>query len=203
MAVAKVENALRRRDTQVLLLAIAMLLSGMLLLLVGPSIVATIWWFGSGFPDWRALFWKSSLIVLPLLFVIQWWTQGHFTEDAVVEMADHPVILDTVGASGRATGLVIVLVTLGILGPGLIFGAIARLRSLWRHRLVDRSRAARIVAQLVVCERGIAVAQLVLGRELPGDLVPVLSFLSDRDWIGCSKDGHKAWLLSQARLSLA
>ena len=73
----------------------------------------------------------------------------------------------------------------------------ARLAHHWRG--VDRSRAAHVLETLRQREHGLPVAKMLQGGETLNDLLPVLSYLADRGWVGFGGEDGLVYLYSESR----
>lgn len=197
-ALGKIERALRSRDWGTGIVAAVMLLFGAPMLSLGPMFFGSIWWFEVAGVAWWPTVCRSAFVVLPVLFLIEWRTSGNFATDTTAAIPTLGFGRVAVPARRAAASYLIVMV-LCLLGPGLVLGAWRRLRTLWLHRGADRSRAAKIVGELMLCDGGVDVFSLLHGREELTDLSSTFAYLVGREWIDFSKDGGKVWVLSESR----
>jgi len=152
------------------------------------------------------LFLLISLVFLPLIYWWEWRTQGMHLEHAIAENRDwFQGSASSYGeweARKRVAG--IMLGTEFILwAPRQVLQSIHRFRIRNRLKHISQHRAAELLADLQRYDGGILIKQLSRADETRDQLYDVLGYLSLFDWIGISKDGHRVWMLSQARKRFA
>jgi hypothetical protein len=204
---------LKRRERGLSAGVATMLVIGIPMLLLGPLILGTLFWFATGmllrFYPWSWFFWGFVVVLIPLLFWTERGTRGTYFADTVVAAGGASPLPYLAGAeigmlvsfatSPRvaASGFVELFLT----GPRLVLDAIDKIRRARHVRDVDRDRAAHVVARLRQFDQGIAPDQINPGEPVSA-VIPVLAYLLFHDWIGISKTGDRVWLLGDARRAL-
>ena len=146
----------------------SLLAGGVLLAMLGPVCVAGILWTGrfrqSPFlADWSypALLALATVLVVPLLFLLERRDGGRYADQAAERIADVPFI-----ARRGAVGMLVVEVWLW--GPRMILAAAARARTARVGRDANPAVAAKIVARLLTFDGGMPPVTALRGSTNPG-----------------------------------
>jgi hypothetical protein len=194
--VAAIAGRLRRRALRRRALIAVMLIVGVPMLAVGPAVVAgALWLFGVG--RYSTLFWTGFLWVTPLLMLLDVYTHGRAGEQAVVA-AEHGTPKLGALTGGYAGAQIVLFLVFALFGPGLVVAAVRRLRGEMRYGTAPVERCAEVAAQLLRVPGGVDVASLT-GPEVEA----ALAYLVHYDWAGVGGGGRRAWILSDARGTLA
>ena len=185
---------------------LALMLLGAAVSLVGPAIVAAIMRMrefrggGVGIGDeertWLWHFAVACAWLLPLLFLLEWLTRG-FADRMFEDTRD-----DDPDWAGRVVGGALII-DVCLWGPRMVTGGVRRQVGLSRHRRADRTLAAAMLAELL--NRGHAVPTpelLLLAKGRDEAFAAALAYLMFHDLVGVSKNGDRAWLLSEGKRML-
>jgi hypothetical protein len=188
---------------------IGLLALGAIVCMIGPVVIGSAIWakqfgrrrgvvLGHAAHSWVACVGMTALWFLPILFVIEWLTRGKLLESVTDAAQDsyHPLF------AGRALGGAF-FVEVCLWGPRMVIGGTRRILDQSKHAGADRLLCAKIVHALAIRGEGAATAELFRhadGRDIAfGDALGCLMFY---DVIGISKNGDRAWLLSEAKKTL-
>jgi hypothetical protein len=179
-----------------------LMLLGFGALWIGPIIAATLIWMlelrAGGLPDsWGYLF-MWSLVIIPLLFALEWSTRGAFLDDSVGAMGGE----DNMSASFSHRGLssLALLTEISLWGPRIILASIKRLTGASRLGRNPQHPAAAILATLLARDEGMRCAAVMSRANLDADnFGDGLAYLIYHEWVDLSKDGLHLWILSEAR----
>jgi hypothetical protein len=219
--VAHVLWHLERRERIQRLKAASMIAFGVPLSLLGPLVLATVFWLAlklasRSFPAASGIQWVSLVVVLtivmvPLLYRLELRTRGDYMS-AVMQNSEvrgvrpfalipgparEVVALGSVVANPRAIASVFVEVFL--LGPHIAVGGFEQRKLARQTRLADHSRAARVLVLLMQREAGVDTVDLIGDTEELDEIMPTLAYLTFHQWIGVRADRNRVWLWSEAR----
>ena len=179
---------------------------GVLFMFIAPAIVATLVWLHerrhrwSTSHSWTYLFVLWTVILAPILLLIERATRGKMLEDAADQLSDGSLL--TAGYRGRAMAGAVFL-EICLWGPRMIIAGAEKLLSIRNHVNADRSVAAALLHMLLMNEGGMPTGQLMGATtatpEAFGDALGLLIFL---DLVDVSKDGLRAWVSSWAKEKL-
>ena len=207
-----VAAALLRRQRMSQLKSVARLVVGVPLSFVGPWVVASflwfiLWRFGVRGVDWWVYFLGSCAVVIPLLYRLEWNTRGEWHTQEM--RAQGTTTSDLMSASSygewqmrRDAAALAAWVEILLIPARMVLGAAARLRAERAVAGVDRGRAAQVLVALAASDKAVPVRQLLGAGESPEQLRRTLHYLALFDWADVSSDGHRAWILSEARRAL-
>ena len=209
----KLVRLLRRRGTLFYLKMAWMILLGLPASLLGPAVVATLFWlacmpWGNFFP-WMTFFGSAALVMLPALYLLEMRTAGSYLAERVTDIAPLPPVARGVFTLGEV-GAIAALATnprttstlfteVFLFGPRLVLGAIRQLRLRRYARGADLHRAAAVLSTLRELTDGLPADDLLRERESSRALAPTLAYLAFYEWIGVGNRGAKVWLLTEAR----
>ncbi len=214
---------IRERETANRWKAIGAVIGGLILLPVGPLVVASIFryvTFRSRLPwgvlsewSWRELFILMLVVMIPLLFLLEWRTKGRYGEEGVDQLVD-------VGRGGFATpGFLVfpysaaattinfrtiatIFTGFFLLGPRAMLFGYQKLRLGKRLGEVDRETAGRVLMRLAGVEGGMETSGLFGDGVSEDTRKRVLVYLAFHGWIGVGDKWQRAWLWSSVRESL-
>jgi|GEM_PF-1663256 len=167
---------------------------------------------------WASCLTVLALIFVPLLLWMEWRTRGQFLSHV---LADGAARLEDLHPLGRLPGPHVALgglamvafwrnplgliggfIELLLLGPRLIL-EVARDRRL-RRKLgrIDYRRAAEVLARLDAAGGGLPLTALLRSGERSGDLVALLRWLAEDEWVGVTADGQRVYLYTPGRNEL-
>lgn len=204
---------LRRRGTLFGLKTLFMVLLGLPASLLGPFVVATLFWmaclpWGYWLP-WGESFAGAAAVLLPALYLLEIRTSGNFLSERVEDLTPLPPIargIFTIGQFGAIAALATnpratstLATEIFLFGPRLVVEAVRQLRLRRYARGADLKRAASILSTLSQLHDGIPTEDLLRRNESPQTLAPALTYLAFHDWIGVGNRGAKVWLLTEAR----
>ena len=159
-------------------------------------------------PAWLTLFWLSCLIVIPILYFIEWYHHGDFFLDTArsqgITSGNHfnAFISYSNWRYRNAEALSAFYTELLLFAPKQVFSAIADLRQRISLTADQIRRAAEVVFDLSTSDTSLPIAQLHRPGESNESLRLILQYLQFHDWIDISKTGDRAWLLTTARKCL-
>lgn len=193
---------------------VLLLCFGIPAVLVGPFLIACIYWAAAAglgwFVPWTWVWAASMIILIPLLFLMEWRTHGEYYADAIVssfneEASPYLVMNDlemlvSFAQNPRASAAGFVEVSLW--GPRQVLEAWGKYSHIRMFRRVNRRRAARIIRALQSSQRG-EVDALVQAEQNTPEALAALAYLIWYDWLGVSKDGKRVWLASDAAARLS
>ncbi|HWE93385.1 MAG TPA: hypothetical protein VG269_05370, partial [Tepidisphaeraceae bacterium] len=151
---------LRRRGTLFGLKALFMVLLGLPASLLGPSVVATLFWlaclpWGYWFP-WTEFFAAAAVVILPALYLLEIRTSGNYLSERIDDMTPLPPIalgIFTLGEFGAIAALATnprttstLATELFLFGPRLVVEAVRQLRLRLYARGADLKRGASILS---------------------------------------------------------
>ncbi|HMB96431.1 MAG TPA: hypothetical protein VKK61_10360 [Tepidisphaeraceae bacterium] len=184
------------------------LMVGIPLCLIGPLFVAFILklvesnWNGNWLPSFTNTSVFAMIAIIPLLMWLERRTRGEFLSDA---LQGEDSRFDSYGEYElRSTKFLWAFYTeVALLGPRLLWNAIDTLRG--REEIDERLRliAAQIVLELLDHEHAITTKQLIQPGQPTNDVIHVLNYLRQCDWIDFSRQRDKVWLSSPVRQKLA
>jgi hypothetical protein len=210
----RILTRLRNRQAGFWFRILAKLAVGIPLSFIGPALLACI--INAALlrarvhdpPAWITLFWISCLIVIPILYFVEWYHHGDF-------------FLDTARSQGITSGsyftafvsysnwryrnseaLGAFYTELLLFAPKQVFSAVADFRQRIDLTGDQMHRAAQVVADLSTSDTSLPIAQLHRSGESNESLRLILQYLQFHDWIDISKSGDRAWLLTTARKNL-
>lgn len=175
--------------------------------MIGPVLIATWLWLrefrsgGVGIGDVQHSFaWHlgvASACFLPVLFAVEWLSRGRLVDDAFEDTKD-----DGADWAGRVVAGAAIL-DMCLWGPRMVTGGARRLLGLRRHRAADRALAAAMLAELFNRGQGMPVAELfTLAKDRDEAFSAALAYLMFHDLIDISKNGDRAWVVSEAKRTL-
>src|SRR5581483_4979547 len=193
LAPATAKECLGRSDRIAWTQIIAGFVFGVPLLFLGPMFVALLLWLRHGPKGsyWAWVF-DCAPLVIPALLLLEIASSGKYLEDLAGRLDDSPFVR-------RRSGGVIIFFFFSLLGPGIVMAAFRRWQRLKKHVGASRDRAAQTLSDLYKADGGVDIFTLLRPQEDLGELMPVLEYLVDYDWIGASKMGDRIWLLSEGR----
>ena len=209
----RVVRLLRQRGTLFYLKALMVILLGLPVSLLGPAVVATLFWlaclpWGYWFP-WTTFFGWAALIMLPGLYLLEIRTAGNYLSERVTDIAPLPPVargIFTLGEVGAIAALAtnprttsVLFTEVFLFGPRLVVGAIQQLRLRRYARGADLHRAAAVLGTLRELHDGIPAEDLIGENESARALAPTLAYLAFYEWIGVGNRGTRVWLLTEAR----
>ena len=207
---SRILRLLRRRDTTHKAAAVLKLVVGVFVSFLAPLILASIicnaaWRVARVDLSWALVFVFTSVVLIPLLYLLEHRTRGRFFEDEARAMAiDHGAKASSHGEwmyrSDRAAWAFYIEVFL--FAPRVTFEGLADLRSIRNLGAANMERAADLVELLLAGEGSFATAKLRQPLDNPRDFALVLNFLQFHDWIDISKDGKRVWLRTEAKRAL-
>jgi len=210
-----------RRERLHRLKTATMVAFGIPLSLVGPFVLATIFWmairsgvwpfqFGSE-AGWFSLFLVFTAVVVPLLYRLELQTQGEYMPSVLREVDVHaaPGLLATPGLTRDMAAVAIILanpraassifIEFFLVGPRLAIGGWRQARLARCVHLVERKRAGLVVTMLLRRDSGMETAHLQNDGERKDELFPVLAYLALYEWVGLAKVWERVWLDSESR----
>ncbi|NOT00924.1 MAG: hypothetical protein HOP29_09870 [Phycisphaerales bacterium] len=217
-----IADRLRRRERLHEMQAAAMLILGVPLSLLGPFVLACIFWLAVWqlAPHWNAswlvMFAALCVIVIPLLYRQEFRVGDAYYDDVLREtevyggspgaliatpgMAKGIVAAAVIAANPRAfsAGFVEVFLT----GPRLVVDALRRRRVRGEVHECDFRRAVEMVRLLHSLDGGIDTEKTLHRGERIDDLIPTLAYLVFYRWIGVRGQWTRIWLTSHGRESL-
>jgi hypothetical protein len=203
----RVLRCVRRYESKHRRHLLLLMLLGVCVLWLGPVIATCILYVieirANAIPDsWMHHFMLCSIVLIPLLFVLEWATRGQFIEGAVDGIGGEDIM--TASAGHRAGSVLALLTEVSLWGPRRIMGGIIGLRRNARFGSRRRETGAAVLAVLAGSEEGMSSAFVMRRSGLDADaFADALAYLTYHDWIGISKDGMVLWILSEARRRLA
>jgi len=159
-------------------------------------------------PAWLTLFWISCLIVIPILYFVEWYHHGDFFLDMARSQGITSGDYFTAFVSysnwryRNADALGAFYAEILLFAPKQVFSAIADFRQRIELTGDQVHRAAQLVADLFFSDTSLPIAQLHRPGESKESLRLILQYLQFHDWIDISKTGDCAWLLTTARKRL-
>ena len=215
---SRIARCLRRKESLLLLKTGLMLLFGVPLTLIGPALLATIFWFayiqwGKWVP-WSWFFWGFVLILVPLLFRLEVKSAGDYlgkaTKDLKTEGASVPALLLNFGDVAAVASvlynpraMVAGFTDIFLFGPRLVVSAWRQLRLRALVRSAKPTRTTAVIETLFASDHAVPTQSLLQPGEQQQELSAVLGYLLLFDWIGVAHDASKVWLLTEARQLLA
>lgn len=210
---ARLVRLLRQRGSLFHLKTLFMILLGLPASLLGPAVVATLFWVAAMplglWVEWTTAFGWASLIMLPALYMLEIRTKGNFLAERVDEITPLPPIargIFTLGEFGAIAALAsnprttsTLFTEVFLFGPRLVVDAFRQLRLRMYARGADIRRAASILSTLTELHDGLPTEDLLRANESARTLAPTLAYLAFHDWIGVGNSGGKVWLLTEAR----
>ncbi len=199
----------RRRST----LSFAGIVVGIILLGLGPILLAMPLWFvicrltSQSYPFW-VFYLGMAVVTIPLLFRMELYYGGQYMNEAFsrieVKFGDYVPFAQSHGEARLRLfgGLVALVVELLLLGPCLVLRGARQLRLGRELDLVDRAVVAETVLALGARGRGVDPAELLKPGETMAKLAPVLAWLSYHGWIGVSENADRVFLYTEAREAL-
>jgi hypothetical protein len=208
-----IQSHLHARETAMKLGIIALLAFGVPATFFGPVILASLYWVAAlhfGNYSWFWIFVISCLVLIPLLFRMEWKTRGEYFSDAVSSTfaaGTSPWIgFGTFGAAiqfGQSPRVpTIGLVELFLWGPRQILDAVGKFAHIRLLKFTSRQRVAQLLSQLMKVDH-LTLDQLQSSGKPSTDLYSAIAYCVWYDWIGVSKDGQKIWLDSDSRQKLS
>jgi len=215
---------LARREKVSHLKAVGSVVLGVMLLPIGPFVIATAFWLVSlrlgrhaGFPEglpWWGLFLGFFLLMVPLLFRLELRTKGRYADNRIDEFVGIgptgvaatpgllllPLAAASVAANSRT--LASAFTEFFLLGPRAILFGMQHRRIARRFHTTSRERAGNVLLRLVCGTEGMETSRLLNQNEKIADLQPVLAYLVFYQWIGAGEQWHRVWLWSSVRGSL-
>lgn len=212
---------LQHRELVFRLKGIGSIVLGLVLLPIGPFVLATVFWLAflrlgrfvalpEGVP-WSWLFIGLCVLMIPLLFRLELRTQGKNSEDGLDDsigpgfggIAATPGLLQlpyaavSAGVNARSIGAMVTGVFL--LGPRAILWGLQRRRIAWRLQGANRVQAGQVLSRLADSTEGMETSMLLEEGQNLTDLQPVLAYLLHYQWIGVGDQWHRVWLWSFVR----
>jgi len=170
-------------------------------LFVGPFIISAMYWtialIWGFYVPWMWIFLVSFVVLVPLLFRMEWRSGGSYYSDAVLSThtaSEYPRkfvtgmgdVDELINFARHPRDPAIGLVELFLRGPRQ-FGA------------VDRRQAAEVLSALAGCAHA-ELKSLTSGGKLGARIV--VAYLAWYDWVGISEDQTRVWIESDARTIL-
>jgi hypothetical protein len=221
IALDRIIALLERRDRLLRLKTTAQFVFGVPLTLIGPALLATVFWFaawsiGNLQVPWFWTFGALLIILVPLLFRLELRTAGQFLDGALRESPPTGSLFSSapgtyVALGGLALAPVLAnprsfsasITEVFLCGPRMTISAFRRRRVRRRLGKVDLRRAAGLVAELASRTEGLEFSALPKGTEELNDVLPVLNWLVFLGWIGVGQQVPRVYLYSEARDGLA
>jgi hypothetical protein len=212
---------LGRRDRLLRMKVSAQIVCGVPLTLIGPAVLATIFWFaarsiGHIHISWFWVFGTLLIILVPMLFHLECRTGGRFLDGALRESPPTGSLFSSmpgtyVALGGLAWAPVLAnprtfsasFTEVFLCGPRLLIAARRQRRVRRGLGIVDVRRAARLVADLASRSEGLDLSVLPKGVEQLNELLPVLNWLAYLGWVGIGQQVPRVYLYSEVRDTLA
>jgi hypothetical protein len=197
--VATVRGKLRARVNSQRVLIAFQLLFGVPLMFLGPGLLSTLIWLKTvGMASFLPLFAIISLAMIPLLLLAEARSSGKFAENIVSDYDPgwNPL-------TRRTGGQMVAVVIFSTFGPGLVMGAVRRIRGQLQHAAAPLYRCAEVAAQLLSYDGGVDIFTVEEQGESFEDLLTVIEWLVHYNWVGVGSQGRRVWILSDAKKTLA
>jgi hypothetical protein len=212
--VNRILTRLRNRQAGFWFRILTKLAIGIPLSFIGPALLACI--FNAMLlrarvhdpPSWLTLFWLSCLIVIPILYFVEWYHHGDFFLDTARSQGITSGNYFTAFISysnwryRNAEAISAFYTELLLFAPKQVFSAIADFRQRIQLTGDQMHRAAQLVADLSTSDTSLPIAQLYRPGESNESLRLTLQYLQFHDWVDINKTGDRAWLLTTARKRL-
>jgi hypothetical protein len=213
---ADVRKKLRHKAAGLKWTVAVQLAVGLLILLIGPCLLASVYVKGMDALIGRALitettlYWILVLVLTPLLFRMEIKTRGRYYNDAVMEAGSPSGGSFYLGSPYAGIGFIAAnprqaaagFVELLLLGPRLVLEAFQKVHHARLVKSANLDRAAEVLCVLNGADHAMLITQLQKPGEQLAGLVPTLAYLLFHDWIGMSKKGDKVWIGSDAKAAL-
>jgi len=210
-----------RRERLQRLKAATMIAFGIPLSLLGPVVLATMFWLALRFASrsfqvgsdiqWFHLFIVLTVLVVPLLYRLELRTGGDYLLAVFRETDVHGMrgilfvpgptrevgAISSVVANPRSTSSL--FVELFLFGPRMAIAGFRQAKLARRVRLAERRRAALVVTLLLRRDGGVETPSLITDGESMDDVLPVLAYLTFHQWVGVGKKWDRVWLHSESR----
>ncbi|HUU85458.1 MAG TPA: hypothetical protein VM243_18315 [Phycisphaerae bacterium] len=215
---------LRHRERLFRVKVTAMVLFGLPLSLVGPFVLATIFWLAGRalgllswdrfWGQWMWLFLALVSIVIPLLYRLELRTAGGYLSEAAKDFNPHgPTGAPFLPGSAAYVGAVAAVVanpravSAGIVevflfGPRLVVGACQQIRAARHLKQANVELAAAILAVLLARDTGIDTHRFLKTGQKLEHLLPTLAYLTFHRWIGVRDDWQQVYVYSASRETL-
>lgn len=217
--IPRLTERFKRREALSAVKHFAMLIFGLPLTLIGPLLLATVFWFAclrltQWDVSWLSFFFVLTAITVPLLFRLELRTAGRYFDEATSNLNEYaPKHYALLPHYYRSLGVVAGLaanprassasaVELFLSGPRLILGAWRGMKARRMLANVDRTRAAQVVGALLSLDHALGTKDVLQPGEELTDLLPVLAYLAYHRFVGVGDDMNKVWLSSEAREEL-
>jgi len=210
-----------RRERLQRLKATALIAFGIPLSLLGPLILATMFWLAQGLAHrsfdlafglpWFHLFIALTIIMVPLLYLLELRTDSDYMTTVFRKRVTYGVsgILAAPGPA-REVGAISsvfanprtissVFVEFFLAGPRMAIAGWRQGRLARRVRLAKRERAASIVALLLQRDSGVEIASLIDDGESADAVLPSVAYLKFHRWVAVGEEYKRIWLHSESR----
>ncbi len=200
-----------------------MFLAGTPLSLLGPAILATMFWAAAllsasfvsilpaGAIEWKWFFLPLTVICVPLLYRKEQRTRGFYLSEVLRDtlparptgapFIPGPAQAITATASVAANPRLASagFVELFLAGPRLVLSAWQQVRLASGLHAVDRYRAAEVLYSLCKRNSGVDTLKLLRPEEYIAGFQPVLAYLTFHRWIGIGRNWEHVWVYSSER----
>ena len=184
-----------------------LLVGGAVWLFLAAAFIATIGWMmqrtgrGRGITPpgtWWWYFFMTSIVSVPLLFLLDRATRGKLLEEAAETFEGKSPAAQRIMGRGM---FAVVVIEMGLWGPRALTRAFGRLSGSKQMAGADRAAAATILANLLRGNDGLPIGQ-ALANVSPNLSSDALVYLAYYDWVGIAKDGARVWVLSDVKKHL-
>ena len=206
-----------KREAALKIKFVAMVAAGIPLSFIAPALCTTMFtyiqeqWHISHPIGGGIIFALASIVLIPLLHLLEHRTHGQFLLDAAraagVDGSVNDLGMLHTASRGEwelqtAKATWAAWIEIFLFAPRLTMSAIRQ----WKLRRdlgrVNPNRAADLIIAMLAVDRGVETQRLSCVGETSADLHRILLLLSLHGWIGISKRGDKVWLHSDARATL-
>ena len=182
-----------------------LLILGFGALWIGPLLAATILWVmefhAGGIPDSWGYIFVWCILIIPLMFLLEWVSRGTFMDSAVDGIGGE----DNMSASysHRQMAVLALLTEMSLWGPRIIISSCKRLGGAARLGGRSGELGAVVLGVLARRDEGMASSAVLNACGLDADQFgDALGYLLFHEWIDISKDGVQVWMLTDARKRL-
>jgi hypothetical protein len=192
--IAKIESGFAWRTW--LLAGAGVVFMSVAIALIAGGVYLHAEWNPASLPSYWRIFGITSIIAIPIFFILARIAQGSIVE----EYAEH-----TDGLPGFIQGraaLGVMMLDACLWGPTMCLNAWKRIMQITQFATADRMLAAKLVAALFINGDGMNAADLILIASAPEQFSSTLAYLVSHEWIGIAKDGTRIWLASDRQQAL-
>jgi hypothetical protein len=198
--IGPIRALIERKERNLKIHGMLMLLGGVPLSFVGPFVVAVFIWLVRLRGGADTSFWSTvgivCLIGIPIVYLIASQVQGSILEGA----ADN---FDTSSVGGfmaqRRAATPLLILEIANIGPRMVLYAVRRYRERATMGSLNLERAAQLVAALGQADEGIHPKALLASGETLAQLLAIVELLNFHDVVGMSKARDRIWLSSDIR----